>query len=65
MTTKTALYQQLQVEQLTQVKCKKGYLFQSTVLPCNNIYACTKFNVNPFCTFKDMARTKKYYENKC
>ena len=28
----------------------------SSVLPLINIYVCTKFNFNPFCTFQDMAR---------
>ena len=27
-----------------------------------NIYLCTTFNFNPFCTFQDMARTVIHYE---
>jgi len=26
------------------------------------IYVCTKFNLNHFCTFHDMARTSNHYE---
>jgi len=26
----------------------------SSALPLINIYVCTKFNFNPFCTFQDM-----------
>jgi len=29
----------------------------SSALPLISNYVCTKFNLNPFCTFKDMART--------
>ena len=32
-------------------------------LPFINIYVCTKFNFNPFCTFQDMAQTGNNYEN--
>jgi len=28
----------------------------SSALSLINIYVCTKFNFNPFCTFQDMAR---------
>ena len=31
-------------------------------LPFINIYVCTKFNFNPFCTFQDMAQTGNNYE---
>jgi len=29
-----------------------------------NIYVCTKFNFNPFCTFQDMAQTHIHYKKK-
>ena len=29
------------------------------------IIVCTKFNFNPFCTFKDMAQTGIHYKAKC
>ena len=34
----------------------------SSALPLIDIYVCTKFNFNPFCTFQDMARTSNTYE---
>jgi len=34
----------------------------SSALPLINIYVCTKFNFNPFCTFQDMAQTGIYYD---
>ena len=34
-----------------------GLYFLSSALPLINIYVCTKFHFNPFCTFQDMART--------
>ena len=34
----------------------------SSALPLINIYVCTKFNFNPFCTFQDVTRTSNYYE---
>jgi len=37
----------------------------SSTLPLINIYVCTKFNFNPFCTFQDMARIGIYYEQEC
>jgi len=39
-----------------------GLWFLSSALPLINIYVCTKFNFNPFCTFQDMAQTVIYYE---
>jgi len=33
-----------------------------TALPLIYIYLCTKFNLNPFSTFQDMAQTGIYYE---
>jgi len=35
----------------------------SSALPLINIYVCTKFNFNPFCTFHDMAQAGIHYEN--
>ena len=49
-------------KEITQVKCKIGLWFLSSALPLINIYVCTKFNFNPFCTFQDMAQTGIYYE---
>ena len=39
-------------------------MFLSSALPLINIYVCTKFNFNPFCTFQDMARTSNHYKTK-
>ena len=47
-----------------QVKCQIGLWFLSSALPLINIYVCTKFNFNPFCTFQDMAQTGIHYEKK-
>jgi len=38
--------------------------FLSSAHPRINIYVCTKFDFNPFCTFQDMAQTGLQYENK-
>jgi len=46
------------------VKCKVGLWFLSSALPLINIYVCTKFNFNPFCTFQDMAQTGIHYKTK-
>jgi len=48
------IYKKIQRE-ITQVKCK-----MSSALPLIFIYICTKFNLNPFCTFQDMARTSNH-----
>jgi len=45
------------------VNCKIGLWFLSSVFPLINIYVCTKFNFNPFCTFQDMTQTGIHYEN--
>ena len=37
-------------------------MFLSSALPLIFTNVCTKFNLNPFCTFQDMARTSNYYE---
>jgi len=34
----------------------------SSAFPLINIYVCTKFNFNPFCTLQDMAQTGIQYE---
>ena len=39
-------------------------LVLSSAIPLINIYVFTKFNFNPFCTFKDMAHIGIYYETK-
>jgi len=49
---------------ITQVKCKVGLWLLSTALPLINIYVCTKFNFNPFCTFQDIARRATIMKNK-
>ena len=62
MTKKTTFYENNQRE-ITQVKCKIITVwFLSSALPLIYIYVCTKFNLNPFCTFQDMGRTSNYYE---
>jgi len=38
---------------MTQVKCEIGLWLLFSALPLTNIYVCTKFNFNPFCTFQD------------
>ena len=35
-----------------------------SALPLINIYVCTKFNINPFCTFQDMDHTGMHYGKK-
>jgi len=47
--------------EIIKVKCKIELWFLSDVLPFINIYVCTKFHFNPFCTFQDMARTGNTY----
>ena len=43
-----------------------GLWFLSSAHPLINIYVCTKFNFNPFCTFQDMTLTYIHYgNNKC
>ena len=54
MTKKTTFYEK---KIRTDVKCKIGLWFLSSVLPFINIYVCTKLNFNPICTFQDMTRT--------
>ena len=49
-------------QEITQVKCKMGLWFLSSVLPFINTYVCTKFNFNLFGTFQDMAQTVIHYE---
>jgi len=34
----------------------------SSAAPLINIYICTMFNFNSFCTFQDMAQTGIHYE---
>ena len=41
-----------------------GLWLLSSALPLINIYECTKFNFNPFCTFQDMAQTGIHYGKK-
>ena len=62
MRKKTTFYENNEGE-ITQVTCKIGLWFLSYALPLINIYVCTKFIFNPFCTFQDMARTGVHYEN--
>ena len=57
------LYENNQRE-ITLVKCKIGLWFLSSAFPLIFIYVCTKFNLNPFCTFQDVARTSKHYKTK-
>ena len=38
-------------------------MFLSSALPLIDIYICTKFNFNPFCTFQDMAVQTSYENN--
>jgi len=51
-------------KEITQVKCKIGLWFLSSVLSLINIYVCTKFNFNPFCAFQGMAQIGIHYEKK-
>jgi len=48
-------------KELTQVKCKIVLWFLSYALPLIDIYVCTMFNLNPCCTFQDMAQTGIHY----
>ena len=43
---------------------KIGLSFWCTALPLTFIYLQTKFNINQFCTLKDMAQTDIHYEKK-
>ena len=61
MTKKSTFYENT-YGVITQVKCKIALGSLSSALPLINIYVCTKFNFNPFCTFQDMAQTGIYYE---
>ena len=52
MYTKTCQRKQPFMKKLrTCIKCKIGLWFLSSALPPINIYVCTKFNFNPFCTW--------------
>ena len=42
----------------------KGLWYLPSALPLIHIYVCTKFNFNPFGTFKDMAQTGIQYEKR-
>ena len=41
-----------------------GLWILGTALPLINIYVCTKFNFNTFCTFQDMTQTHIHYGEK-
>ena len=60
MTKKTTFYE----KNYRETKCKIGLWFSSSALPLIYIYICTKFNFNPFCTFKDMAQTGIHFDKK-
>ena len=46
------------------VKCKIGLWLLCSALPLINIYTCTTFIFNPFCTYQDMAQTGIHYKTK-